>query len=500
MGRGGRIFATVCHMKGNEASPIYRSEIVMITRSEDTDSSPFEPYEESTAPLDKLYAELGNASWQSRYRAHLELVRRGPDACREAVVRLEKTLPGSPLHSDLLWLPAVAGWVEKIEPLTASPNPETRHQALRALARFAPMPNRAIFEKALTDPNPQVAQVALATLRERFDSAPIPAVLAHARGNDRLLRQNAVQLLAARLALPEIQRLCESGDTADRLAGILVAGERLTIPPLSGPLDDRWSLDRWNSVVNYVGESVDLATRGPLGNFTIADAWAKRTKSSDDETLFALLERRLQDPVADNAKQAAFFLRLLKDPRVDAQCSSLLGLPTEAAAQGKPLAGATSVGITELPEAFRTIDWTKEVAGGDAKRGAEIFATRGCTVCHAAKPGDTGGGGPALIGAGSRFNVAYLVEAIITPNKTVSPIFRWTLVTKKDGTSLAGLITAETGAELELLLPAGVRQPLKKEDVAKREVQDRSPMPEGLIQTPAELRDLLAYLLSLKEG
>ena len=102
-------------------------------------------------------------------------------------------------------------------------------------------------------------------------------------------------------------------------------------------------------------------------------------------------------------------------------------------------------------------------------------------------------------GAGSRFNTQYFVESIITPNKLVSPIFRWTLLSKTDGTTAAGLITGETSSEIELLLPAGIRQTVKKADIARREAQDRSPMPEGLIQTPADLRDLIAFLLSLKE-
>ena len=496
VGRGGRIFASVCHMKGNEASPIYRSEIVMLTRADDPAAAPFEAYEETSAPLPKLYAELESASWQRRYRAHVELLRRGTTACQQAADRLEKASAGSPPHSHLLWLTAASGAVEKIAPLTASPVPETRHQALRALANFAPNPDRAIFEKALDDPNSQVVHTALVALRDRFAAAPTPRVFALARGSERLLRQTAVQLFATRLALPDLQKLCESSAAADRLTGILIAGQRLTLPPFSGPLPDAWPLDPMQSRVAYAGATVDLAT----GNFTFADAWAKRTKSADDKTLFALLERRLHDPVADHAKQAAFFLRLLKDPRTDAQCSALLGLPAEQGAQGTPLPGATSTGIMELPAAFKTVDWSKEVVTGDPQKGAALFAGRGCAVCHVAKAGDPGGGGPSLIGAGSRFTIPYLVEAVITPNKTVSPIFKWTLVTKKNGAAVAGLITGETGAELEILLPSGLRQTIKKEDLAKREMQDRSPMPEGLIQTPDELRDLLAYLLSLREG
>jgi len=77
-------------------------------------------------------------------------------------------------------------------------------------------------------------------------------------------------------------------------------------------------------------------------------------------------------------------------------------------------------------------------------------------------------------------------------------MFRWTLVRFKDDEEVAGLVTGETSDEIDLLLPAGVHRAVKKNDIAKREIQDRSPMPEGMIQTPAELRDLLAFLLSQK--
>ncbi len=500
IGRGGRIFTSVCHMKGNEASPMYRSEIVMITRADDSAAAPFEGYEEATATLPKLYAELENASWHRRYRAHIELQRRGSAAGLEAGTRLGKTDAGSPLQIHLLWLAAAGGATEPVAALVTSAAPTTRQNALRALAQFAPKPERAVFEKALGDPDPQVIHAALEAWRDHFEGPPPPRILELARGSERLLRQTSVQLLAARLALPEIQKLCESADTADRLVGILIAGQRLTVPPIAGPLPDHWPLDPMKSTVAYVGETVDLTTRGPVGNFTMADAWAQRSKSASDETLFALLERRLHDPEPGNAKQAAFFLRLLKDPRTESECAVVLGLPADPTTQAAPLQGFTSTGNTELPEAYKTIDWAKEVTAGDATKGAKLFSERGCTVCHAAKAGDNGGGGPSLVGAGSRFAIPYLVDAVITPNKVVSPIFKWTLVTKNDGTTTAGLITSETSAELEILLPSALRQTIKKADIAKRELQDRSPMPEGLIQSPAELRDLLAFLMSLKEG
>ncbi len=59
-----------------------------------------------------------------------------------------------------------------------------------------------------------------------------------------------------------------------------------------------------------------------------------------------------------------------------------------------------------------------------------------------------------------------------------------------------GGTTGETGEDIDLLLPAGVHRAVKKSHFARREIQERAPMKDGLIQTPAELRNLLAFLLS----
>jgi putative heme-binding domain-containing protein len=497
VGRGGRLFTSVCHMKGNEASPIYRSEIVMITRADDPPHAPFDGYEETEATTERLYAELDHPAWHRRYRAHVELLRRGAAGTASAPARLARSRPDAPAHGHLIWLAAAAGATGPVADLLDSPAAETRHQALRALVHFAAPLEPARLAAALEDANPQVVHAALVALRE---AAAPPALLPHvikwARGDERLLRQAAVQALAVHLPLADLRALCASADAPTRRAGLLVAGQRLTVPPLTGPLPADWPLDPMTNRIPYGDATLTITA----GNFTVADVWPRRTKSPEDDALFDLLARGLHDAVTDHAKQAAFFLRLLNDPRVDAQASAVLGLPGAAAAGGTPLAGATSTGITELPEAFCGFDWTREAAAGSVSNGALFFATRGCAICHSARPGDTGGGGPSLAGSGSRFSIPYLVEAVLTPNKTVSPIFKWTLVTRKDGTSIAGLVTSETGSALELLLPAGVRQTIPKGDIARRELQDRSPMPEGLVQTPADLRDLLAFLAALKDG
>src|SRR5438105_7884167 len=56
VGRGGRIFATICFMAHHATSPIYRSELVMITRADDAADAPFTALNESTASTQKLFA------------------------------------------------------------------------------------------------------------------------------------------------------------------------------------------------------------------------------------------------------------------------------------------------------------------------------------------------------------------------------------------------------------------------------------------------------------
>ena len=500
VGRGGRIFVSSLVMAGNEASPVSRSEIVMITRADDAPNAPFAAFEETTAPEEKLFAELESASWHRRYRAHIELLRRGGSVCREAASRLATAPAGSPLHTSLLWLAAVGGATKEIEPLAASRNDNARLQAIRALSRFgSPGATCGILKKALADPNLQVAHAALIGLFDHCGDFSREPVFGLAESGDSFLRQTAVQLLAEKASLAELQQLSESTRPPARLAGVLALGFRLTVPQSTKPLPDSFPLNPkgFNAKVQYADGIENLAPHARLGVFTIADAWTHRAGTSEEEIIFALLSRRMDDADARVARQAAFFLRLLKDKRVDAKASALLGIsfntPTNT-----PIANALTTGIIELPETFRNFDWQTEAARGDTKKGQELFITRGCAVCHEIKSGDKGGGGPSLAGAGSRFNVAYLVESVITPNKTVAPMFRWTLVRFKDDEEVAGLVTGETSDEIDLLLPAGVHRAVRKGDIAKREIQDRSPMPEGMIQTPAELRDLLAFLLSQK--
>jgi hypothetical protein len=244
VGRGGRIFVSSLVMAGNEASPVSRGEIIMVTRADDPANAPFAAFDESAAPEGKLFAELEEASWHRRYRAHIELLRRGKSISRQAASRLSGAPAGSSLQTSLLWLAAAGGETKSVESFVASSNANARLQAIRALSRFGAQPATcSLLETALADTNLQVAHAALIGIFDRCPDFPRESVLRLAESSDSFLRQTAVQLLAEKAPLVELERLCESTRPPARLAAVLALGFRLTVPPSARPLPDNFPLN-----------------------------------------------------------------------------------------------------------------------------------------------------------------------------------------------------------------------------------------------------------------
>ncbi len=153
-------------------------------------------------------------------------------------------------------------------------------------------------------------------------------------------------------------------------------------------------------------------------------------------------------------------------------------------------------GVAPLDAAFLRVDWPAAVARGDAARGRQLFGSVGCAKCHAVTADAAVSGGPSLADARKRFTVPYLVESVLLPSKQVSPVFRATFVELKSGKVLTGLVVKETADVIELLQPDATRKEVAKKAIESRRLLEQSPMPAGIVKTPEELRDILAYLLS----
>ncbi len=156
-----------------------------------------------------------------------------------------------------------------------------------------------------------------------------------------------------------------------------------------------------------------------------------------------------------------------------------------------------------LKEAVAKADggWRDCLEGGDADAGRRIFFERSdanCLRCH--KIGGTGGEvGPALPTEASKKGREYLLESLVTPNKTIAEGYGQTLLQTEGGSVETGRIEKETDAELVLILADGSRKTIRKQDVRARKA-GLSAMPEDALKALSrrDVRDLVEFLSGLR--
>lgn len=653
VGRGGRVFVAVSYMAGNEASPHYISDLVMVTRRDDPPNHPFEAYDVTRLPPEKLWAELSQPSWERRREAHTEILRRGRALLTEAGRRLAAVTPDDPARPHLAWLAGASRDPEVralLEALARDPKPELREQAVRILAEFAELKcPPSFFERAAADADPRVRLAALAAFFDPSRPLPLDTVTRLGRESDTYLRQTATRLLAQRATLPQMESLAQASDAPGRLAAVLAAGFRLTVPiattapPAGVPLFYPKANPFFQTKIRFgdnPSEEVELAKLGRIGSYTTAEMWRAVTPTDEQRALFDLMTRALKDPAERVRLQAAYFLSLVRDARTEPLVAATVrevregrlanaavktvnrawlagpfaaneapigGGPVDLTAEyatargkvawreqalpltkapfvgpgayyvffhlqsgvrqplrldvaapavkawhnGRPLApGSPGVFLLDLqpgsndlllrvegdrlavqyrarsevraalPEklgaallaqrlreagsarqdavsaAFLAVDWPQEARRGNAEAGRKLFGSLACAKCHAITVDQPGGGAPSLTGAGKRFTVAHLVESILLPSRQVAEPFRGTTILTKKGLSVSGLVVSETAEAIELLLADATRKSIARNEIDERTMTHVSPMPAGLVKTPDELRDLLAYLLS----
>lgn len=623
VGRGGRIFVTVSFMANNEGSPIYRSDLAMLTKKDDPPTHPFEAFDVLKATNDQLEKRFAHDSWSQRYLAFVELTRRGPVAAQ------------------------------------AGMHPVNSQRAGR----------ESVTQTAI---QPQLSE--LLALFNQTGLLP-DDVLNAARSDDRYLRHISARLMSERLNASELKPLANSDDVKTRLAAVLASGFRLTLPKVDQVLEESMPLTVWRNpdeayLIQYADEKekTDLRKFGRVGTYTVAEHWKAQKKHTDEqEQLFALLAARLDDREESVRLQAAHFLSVLNDPRSEPKAQSVrrkneqgklqladlinpdkawvtgpfpdngkgfetvhaiergpidlsaqhavgkrtvawklmprgprffnfheafgdvsdsssyafvrlesprkqqamllvgsddgikvwhngrvvhtndisraalplqdivyldlepgsndilfrvrnltgesglyihyrtldkipvtLPEPVSAGSLSERLKNATTSGNTPIDPKFLSMNWLEEAKTGDIARGRKLFSAEGlgCAKCHAIRADQPITGGPSLAEAAKRFTIPHLVESVLAPSRMVSPVFKATLVITKDGKQASGLVIGETGEKLELLLPDAKRVTFAKSDIEETKLQDISPMPAGLVKTPDELRDLLAFLLS----
>jgi alcohol dehydrogenase (cytochrome c) len=147
----------------------------------------------------------------------------------------------------------------------------------------------------------------------------------------------------------------------------------------------------------------------------------------------------------------------------------------------------------------------RQAVPGDPLEGEAFFAGKGgCTSCHEVR-GRGGVLGPDLSNVGDEQTLAQIKQALVDPGgaqpsgggrrSSGGPSYRAVTVHLRNGETIRGIAKNESAFDLQLLGVDGKLYLLVKDQVASV-ISEKSLMPK-VEATPAELRDLLAYLSRL---
>ncbi len=141
--------------------------------------------------------------------------------------------------------------------------------------------------------------------------------------------------------------------------------------------------------------------------------------------------------------------------------------------------------------------------GGSSNAGREIaleHLAANCTACHRfdSKEGSTVG--PLLSAIGAQKERVYLLEALVAPTAHIAPGYGMVSLTLKDGKSYAGVISAETPEMIEMKLADGTTKKVATTDIAVKTPPMSVMPPMNAMLTRRQIRDVVAYLASLKGG
>lgn len=143
--------------------------------------------------------------------------------------------------------------------------------------------------------------------------------------------------------------------------------------------------------------------------------------------------------------------------------------------------------------------YTETRFGGNPSRGQTVFETSvvaQCTLCH--RIGKLGSRvGPRLNKIGEK-TPTYLLEALVNPGAVVAKGFGVTTVSLQDGTSVSGAFQRENKNGVTITLADTNQRTIPHAQIASRTPAMSSMPPMGALISKTELRDLLAYLQTLK--
>jgi putative heme-binding domain-containing protein len=192
------------------------------------------------------------------------------------------------------------------------------------------------------------------------------------------------------------------------------------------------------------------------------------------------------------------------------QMQALIDGKIAPAAQLELLAAAEKAATPELKILLTSYDNAKDknnpldmyreaLQGGSVENGMKLFRYHNsaqCVRCHiVGKRGNLVG--PKLTSIANKLSHEQLLEAIVAPGARIAPGFGRVTAVMKDGQRIEGQFEAETASGITLVTADKTHQ-LANADIATIEPGVSGMPPMGLLLSKAEIRDILAYIATLK--
>jgi quinoprotein glucose dehydrogenase len=220
------------------------------------------------------------------------------------------------------------------------------------------------------------------------------------------------------------------------------------------------------------------------------------SKSQSDRQQAILILGDIKVPKAVDALSSRLDAAVRGEAPLDTLFELLQAAAKHPALQTKLADYQKSLNPTNLLDPYREC-----LEGGDPAKGADAFANHPagqCTKCHIV--GNSGGiAGPNLSDLALRQDRKYILESLVNPSAVVVPGYGLTMVTRKDGSSVAGSLVRENEKELVVKVgDPGAEQVIPRSDVASSTPPISAMPPMALVLQKEEVRDLVAYLATLK--
>jgi quinoprotein glucose dehydrogenase len=368
-----------------------------------------------------------------------------------------------------------------------------RLEALSALSDWPQPPRRDRVtgsSRPLGARSAAPAVAALRAFREPLLAASSPPV-----------RQRAIELLGAsgvQEAAPALREVVADGSAGGHLRGVALQA-----------LGDLGVDDLREIVARAAGDADPL----------LRIASHRQLARLDPVRAVAVLKTALESGEREEKQSAFVILGDLDGPGAEAVLTSWLGklsrgevspavqldLLEAAAKRTESEVSAALNGFEESRAQASPVERHREaLVGGDPERGEEIFSGKSevaCMRCHRA--GDRGGSvGPDLKGIGTRQTPEYLLESLVEPARAIAKGFESVIIVKNDGNVVAGLLRDDNERALVVRMQDATHVVVLKIEIASYTPDKVSAMPEDVLKhlSGRELRDLVAFLVSLKEA